>query len=248
MQLLSFNGKEISQGVSLEVLGKSFELEAKKNPGATVDDISWCGLLEWRGPEGSVKITHADQSQSTQEFSGKPVGSRSIMKNVVLLRAGDVVHIQTKAGQQLTLTVEAHQYKVSPGLVQGSVMDVSERPDDSEELRAVRNWLRNGRPGVSSKTMSSVLYGLPSNYSDYDGPYDPSDFARCMEFLEFVPQARSRVHELSSTPGWENIAPAFDELEELYNQEKLNEDGKAPLLYARMQELRARPAVKRAKP
>lgn len=112
-------------------------------------------------------------------------------------------------------------------------------------------WLLMGDTGISSETIVYALSGtkvtdLEKDLQGYkyklrtwDIPHDPSDFRRCLLLLEYIPEWRSRLPEVAEIfPKWKPIVDAWDELEYLYEQERHNEDGKAPKLYARMKELR----------
>lgn len=100
-------------------------------------------------------------------------------------------------------------------------------------------WLLSGDTGISSKTILSVMTGSAmSGPFRPDIPYDPSDFGRCYRLLQKFPEWRERLPEVAATyPIWGPMVAAWDELTKLYEQELENEDGKAPMLYARMKTL-----------
>ena len=101
----------------------------------------------------------------------------------------------------------------------------------------LNNWLANGNRGISSEAITSHLTGI--NFRGPWGlghPYDPSDFGRCMELLEAVPEFRPRLKEMAEvSPVWAELVENWDELEKLYKEEFPT--GKAPKLYDRMQEI-----------
>lgn len=96
-----------------------------------------------------------------------------------------------------------------------------------------RAWMSGPDTGLSSMTLCRALAGLPVN--DPAFPYDPEDFGRCYRLLKAIPGWRSRIGEMSRVPGWENLAPSWDGLEKLYEEELPT--GQAPKLYAEMQRL-----------
>ena len=108
-------------------------------------------------------------------------------------------------------------------------------------------WLANGETGISSKTIHAVLTGMVDNtvfntspsWFRYDVPSDPSDFRRCYLLLKFIPEWKQRLHEVAERfPKWKPFVEQWDELTQLYEEERENVDGKARKLYARMRELR----------
>ena len=108
-------------------------------------------------------------------------------------------------------------------------------------------WLANGETGISSKTIHAVLTGMVDNtvfntspsWFRYDTPHDPSDFRRCYLLLKFIPEWKQRLHEVAERfPEWKPFVEHWDELTQLYEEERENVDRKAHKLYARMQELR----------
>ena len=250
MQLHSFNGISVSQGVAMDVMIQAMNMEARANPGATLDDLSWTALIDWTAGKGQAKIIRANGEQETKSFSESRLSGRARMNSVLLLSKGDTVQLMPENGASFTVAVGNDAISVEPGLVSRPQLISDPRPTDSEEQLAVRRWLAKGNLGTSSKTMSHVLYGIPEDMdtSSYDGPHDPSDFRRCMEFIEQVPQARTRVGELAQVKGWEKIAPSFDELEALYLKETAQDTGKAPQLYSRMRALREPSPPRSAKP
>lgn len=232
IHMISYSGQSVQAGVSIDVMINATKSEAKKNPNATLDDLPWCGLLEWRAGAGSATITHADGTQEVCEF---PKGKLSVAKKTIQLKSGDNLFVQSEGGKEFTIAVDGSSWEAAPGTAR-PLLPTDERADDTEDQKAVRKWLREANTGVSSKTMAHVLYGVPEGHDDYDGPHDPADFHRCMTFLEYVPQARPRVSELANINGWEKLAPAFDELEALYKEEKGQRS--MPKLYEKIKEMR----------
>lgn len=249
MQLHTFNGVSVSQGVAMEVMIQAMEMEANKKPNATLDDLSWDALIDWKAGAGKARIFHANGHQETKDFPLSSSPGQSRLESVLVLSNGDTVHLIPDTGASFTVAVGNGTISVEPGLVKRPLVSSDPRPGDSEEQLAVRKWLAEGKLGTSSKTMAHVLYGLPEDMSpsSYDGPHDPSDFMRCLGFLEYVPQARARLAELAQTPGWESLVPNFDELEQLYITEKEQGTGRAPKLYERLRQLR-RPQTRSPKP
>ena len=110
-------------------------------------------------------------------------------------------------------------------------------------------WLLLGERGISSNTICYVLSG--TNDFQLEGfeeelrwlgspPKDPSDFRRCRELLEIIPEWKSRLKEVSYVfPAWKSYAENWDKMEELYQEECNNKSGLAPKLYDFMKSLRS---------
>ena len=102
-------------------------------------------------------------------------------------------------------------------------------------------WLRGDDTGMSSRAICFVL-GKSGKAPDYgwgaNTPHDPSDFGRCFRLLAAFPEWRERLPDVAAWfPNWTPFVTAWPELEALWNEESQREDGNAPKLYARMQEL-----------
>ncbi len=113
-------------------------------------------------------------------------------------------------------------------------------PELPDDIAAARAWVRTGEHGNSSLAMCMALYEIPElgSGSSRANPHDPSDFRRCVLFLEAVPSARPRLHELAGlSVQWSRLVEHWEELEALYQQERGKK--KAPLLYQRMKEVLA---------
>jgi hypothetical protein len=95
-------------------------------------------------------------------------------------------------------------------------------------------WLKSDDTGASSLYMARRLAAGPSADPAY--PHDPDDFGRCHRFLEAVPGTRANLPALAPTgPVWAALVEAWGELTLLYVEEAPT--GKAPRLYARLQEI-----------
>lgn len=57
-------------------------------------------------------------------------------------------------------------------------------------------WILGDDTGLSSKTVWSVMMGVPQRRRGY--PHDPADLLRCLRLLEVVPEWRSRMPEMAA--------------------------------------------------
>lgn len=107
-------------------------------------------------------------------------------------------------------------------------------------MTTLLEWALGNDTGISSMTICAVMTGTPINPRfGPDVPHDPSDFGRCYRLLALFPTWRNRLPEVAERyPIWGPMVEAWDELTALYEVEALNTSGAAPLLYARMVELR----------
>jgi hypothetical protein len=102
-------------------------------------------------------------------------------------------------------------------------------------------WLRNGERSISSETIFEVMTGISLIRQRHCTPQDPSDFNRCYGLLLEVPEFRGRIKEVGETfPDWKPFTDNWDELEHLFEEELVREDGRAPKLYKRLHELNGR--------
>lgn len=100
------------------------------------------------------------------------------------------------------------------------------------------DWIISRDTGTSSKTIWAVMMGAEL-YDSFmvDIPHDPSDFGRCHRLLNHFPEWRDRLPEVAERfPKWLPLVNHWDELTELYNEERKQET--APKLYEKLQALR----------
>lgn len=107
-------------------------------------------------------------------------------------------------------------------------------------------WLASDDTGLSSRFMARQLAPVadvgtvpderPWFDEDEHYPRDPADFGRCVRLLDAVPELRPYIDVMAGySKQWAAIVGAWDELEALYREEYPS--GKAPRLYARMEQL-----------
>ena len=110
----------------------------------------------------------------------------------------------------------------------------------------LKAWLASDDTGLSSKHMARFLCDVRVDCDIEEvrtgkppHPLDPDDFGRCYRFLRAVPLGPERARDVAymgtSSREWAGLAAAWEELERLYWVELPT--GKAPKLYARMQEI-----------
>jgi hypothetical protein len=119
--------------------------------------------------------------------------------------------------------------------------------DEKDTPKAnVFKWLSSGERGLSSEVMCARLCGdlgmdklfklAGLSIEETSHPRDPSDFKRCVDFLNVVSHAKSKMAELSSvSPEWSRLVDSWGHLEALYEQEKDRDS--APVLYAAMKQV-----------
>ena len=90
-------------------------------------------------------------------------------------------------------------------------------------------WIRNGERGISSEVIFETLSGnlLLCEDWDYNTPQDASDFNRCYELLQLIPEWRVRLNEVAEKHRhWKLMVEHWGELESLF-RDALN-DKKVP--------------------
>jgi hypothetical protein len=111
----------------------------------------------------------------------------------------------------------------------------------TNQAAKVGNWLLRGDTGLSSMALAAVWLGADGK--DLDAPRDPSDFKRCVTFLEeCVPEDEwigllGQMARMDSRAGgkWSSILLHWHKLLGLYEEEKRWE--RAPKLYGLMKEI-----------
>ena len=118
---------------------------------------------------------------------------------------------------------------------------------NEKEIAKIGKWIMFGEHGASSMTLAGFyLFQLNENLGSYNltslsYPSDPSDFHRCMLFLDKCVDAENQfllIRELGTKhKKWENIANYWYQLLKLYDEEK--EKTRAPKRYAFMKKILA---------
>jgi len=105
-------------------------------------------------------------------------------------------------------------------------------------------WLATGERGLSSETIVAHVTGVPVVRWPSE-PLDPADFWRCERLIRAVPLVRLALSSMRPvSPVWARLVDAWDELVELGESEApgmfdtAEPFGRAPLMYARMRDLR----------
>jgi hypothetical protein len=102
-------------------------------------------------------------------------------------------------------------------------------------------WIGSDEVGSSSLCMARTLAPIAGlghcpahQYLDeVNFPYDPSDFGRCVNLLNVVPELRPHIQEMAAVhPVWAAYVARWAEMEALCNREKYS------LLYTLMKKLR----------
>lgn len=75
----------------------------------------------------------------------------------------------------------------------------------------IREWLRTGNVGASSRAMAHLFLGITG---ERHHPHDTHDFERCLGLLRAAPELRDRLHELAAlSEYWRALVPRWDALE-----------------------------------
>lgn len=115
------------------------------------------------------------------------------------------------------------------------------REDIAKEARrkadgdALEEWLWGSDTGTSSLTIAEVMTGRKF-LERRCHPWDSGGFGRCLRLVDRMPGWRERLSEVAVlSSSWAAIVGAWDELEQLYNEEAPS--GAAAKCYRRMKEL-----------
>lgn len=103
-------------------------------------------------------------------------------------------------------------------------------------------WPIKGRTGISSETMWAAITGAATegrkgSYSpSYDVPRDPSDFKRCLDFVNDCEITKDQLNKVKEVfKWWSPFIDNWEKLVELYEEE--SPSGTCPKLFDYMQEL-----------
>ena len=103
------------------------------------------------------------------------------------------------------------------------------------------DWIANKETGISSLTIWAVMMDAvdlnnKDSQADYDVPYDPDDFRRCRELLDYIPEWRERLPEVAEKfSEWKPLVENWNKLDTLYDEEAPS--GSAPNLYTLLDKL-----------
>ena len=116
------------------------------------------------------------------------------------------------------------------------------RPN-KRELVKMGLWLIDGDVGLSSKALMSFFLTSGNGggcASKLVTPSDPSDFNRCIKFLDCLDKGNrtSLIYEIGNTTmGWKKVLDNWFVLNECYEKGKKGGKGSAPELYQLMKKI-----------
>lgn len=105
-------------------------------------------------------------------------------------------------------------------------------------------WIVSKKTGISSRTMWSAINGVAvkgKKYTkgvmgDYDVPYDPSDFSRCLNYVEQTGVTKEQLQTVKEVfQWWSPFVDNWDKIVELFNSEE--NIGRMSKTYEYIQEL-----------
>jgi len=105
-------------------------------------------------------------------------------------------------------------------------------------------WMGEGQRGSSSDFIAKTLFGHPKK-AEHAYPHDPSDFKRCHQFFEQVPEALPLFHKMEEIEStiWPGLVNQWDSLTTLYYEESHLKS--SPKLYDALEKIvRPQPASK----
>lgn len=111
-----------------------------------------------------------------------------------------------------------------------------ETPNLSSSAQA---WLANGRRGISSNTMFTVMTGVDAlSDSSPSHPHDPDDLDCCLALLHAVPELRPKLPLMAkASPAWAALIANWDQIEASHLDEVglgWTKGGSAPRTYELM--------------
>lgn len=112
---------------------------------------------------------------------------------------------------------------------------------DIQTTKGLLLWALGDDTGISSETIVRIAVGAKRGDHSFDAPYDPSDFGRCYRLLKSFPELNKKLPLVArKCKAFAPLISNWGELVALWEEESNNGTGRAPKLYARMNELRGR--------
>ena len=223
MKSLSYRSGRIEGGVPLEAMAEAMKAESKANPKATLNSVEQTVLFHWAESMGSGEVKVEREGQATETLS-MPIQRGRRSGGAVFIGIPAVLRLLPKDPEAIALTVNvtaSGAYTVTEGTDAAPEPVLPDGADDTPMQQAARAWLRDGRVGLSSYALCVGTTGVSdpdrSEPRAFDYPSDSSDFARCMGFLEAVPEARQHLEKMNDmSKFWQALVPVWGELEELH--------------------------------
>lgn len=104
----------------------------------------------------------------------------------------------------------------------------------------LNEWIVNGKVGISSKTMWTVLQGVDIG-NNGNKPYDPDDFSRCYLLIKECNLIKADLQKIArELPYWKPYIDKWDDLTKMFetNQKNNWNNYKEVGMYELMQEIR----------
>lgn len=204
----------ISSSMPIEAM-TSFMRKASKSGLPNVEDLVKMGT-----PiifDKSLKITDAQYSSAK-----KPMFTHSGYSSTFIQSVSGALRVETDKG---FLYIQSNNMKDIKASTLGIVPNFDQEVSILSVPASLVKWIQDGSRGLSSDFMANTLFGLPSkgesdywDPSEYNYPHDPDDLSRCLAFLEQVPEAKERLHELSETGSeWAGLIDHWDDLVTMFN-------------------------------
>lgn len=100
------------------------------------------------------------------------------------------------------------------------------KPFREDVMKTQNEWIINGETGISSKTMWAAINGVtlkgveyPKNIN-FDVPYDPSDFNRCLKYVEDTGITKEQLQTVKEVfPWWAPFIDNWEKIVEIFKSE-----------------------------
>lgn len=200
------------RGVDAGICDKCLQILKPVFP--TMDELSGVTIVHL---SGAIEVKHIDREPLTGGLDEK------LLKEARCVALSGVERVSATYPQERTLTV----MRGYDGRIQASIRPLSlpanpweKFPDGSVERRAEK-WLCHGMTNIASETMCKHLLGRGVILrAEYNCPRTPAELARCIKFLDFVPQARARMSKMREvSPAWDALMSKWGIIEHTFREE-----------------------------
>ena len=220
----------------------------KNNELRSIDLISFAPILKEiqkiasppdLGQPGCILITESESK--TKVLTGYPPHVKSKIGNLHILKRGDSIELKTEkdqtvyAGVTIFGKLKCQDEKLDPRWFDVNLYPLTQDKNEGPELpieTQAKTWLAKGETGSSSKALcywlttkrvKKLIESIDEHCRDdlKNYPHDPSDFKRCIDFLEAVPGAKDQFEKMKKVSGeWASLVKNWPNLTRLYERDK----------------------------
>lgn len=210
--------------IPLDAFARAMDIKAKERKGARMGDEDCRAFLVLSAELGTTTLHVQDDGGAREAREATMAPGKRGRDAIFWLPVHAIVRVKPEHGEGWAIGITRNG---TLRWAAGFDAEVSCEPepasaDDPAGAANVLRWLAEGEVGQSSKAMAHRLVGVPTEVDEPCAhPLDIGDFARCLAFLEAVPEAAKRVAEMADvSPAWAELAKDWEGIRVLYKGEQ----------------------------